>query len=61
MPWKETCVMNEKVKFIAHWLSKEYSLTELSAMYAVSRKTLYKWINRYQEEVLQACRTSSRY
>jgi transposase InsO family protein len=50
MPWKETCVMDEKVKFIADWLRNEYSITELSCRYGVSRKTLYKWIQRYQKE-----------
>lgn len=49
MSWKETYVMDEKVKLIADWLSKEYSITELSETYNVSRKTVYKWIQRYQE------------
>lgn len=48
MPWKETCVMDEKVKFIADWLSKEFTMIELSQKYGVSRKTLYKWITRYE-------------
>ena len=30
MPWKETCVMDERVKLIADWLSKEYSITDLN-------------------------------
>lgn len=48
MPWKETCVMDEKIKLIGDWLSKEYSITELSKMYSVSRKTVYKWTERYE-------------
>jgi transposase InsO family protein len=47
MPWKETCVMDEKVKLIADWLSEDYSITDLSEIYHVSRKTVYKWIDRY--------------
>ena len=47
MPWKETCTMDQKVKMIGDWLSNEYTITELSEMYEVSRKTIYKWVRRY--------------
>ena len=50
MPWKETRVMDEKIKMIGNWLSGEYSITELSRIHEVSRKTLYKWIERYKAE-----------
>lgn len=50
MPWKETHVMDQKIKMISDWLSGEYSLSELSRIYEVSRKTLYKWINRYEAD-----------
>ena len=49
MPWKETYVMDQKIQMISHWLSGDYSITELSRIYGVSRKTLYKWIARYQK------------
>ncbi len=47
MPWKETCAMDQKVRLVADWLSNECSITELSLMYNVSRKTVYKWTSRY--------------
>ena len=50
MPWKETRVMDEKIKMISNWLSGEYSITELSRIHEVSRKTLYKWIERYEAD-----------
>jgi transposase InsO family protein len=50
MPWKETRVMDHKIKMISHWLSGEYSIAELSRIHEVSRKTLYKWIERYQAD-----------
>ena len=50
MPWKETHVMDEKIKMINNWLSGEYSITELSRIHEVSRKTLYKWIERYEAD-----------
>ncbi len=50
MPWKETHAMDEKIKMISNWLSREYSITELSRIHEVSRKTLYKWIERYEAD-----------
>lgn len=50
MPWKETCVMDQKVQMISNWLSGEYGISELSRIYQVSRKTLYKWIERYDAD-----------
>jgi transposase InsO family protein len=50
MPWKETRVMDQKIRMISKWLSGEYTLTELSRVFEVSRKTLYKWIRRYQAD-----------
>lgn len=40
--------MDQKIQMIGDWLSREYNITELSEMYGVSRKTIYKWINRYE-------------
>ena len=48
MPWKETRVMDQKVQMIGDWLSGDYTLTDLSRIYEVSRKTIYKWIDRYE-------------
>jgi putative transposase len=48
MPWKETCTMDQKIQLLSDWLKEDYTITELSQMYTVSRKTIYKWIERYQ-------------
>ncbi len=50
MPWKETCPMNERMKFIVDYLKEEWSLAALCQYYGISRKTGYKWLTRYQEE-----------
>lgn len=50
MPWKETCVMDLKMQLLADWLRGEHSISDLARGYGISRKTLYKWIKRYQEE-----------
>ena len=49
MPWKDTCPMEEKAKFIADWLKKEWSLSDVCRHYGISRMTGYKWIERYRE------------
>lgn len=48
MPWKETCPMNQRVAFIADWLRDEWTMTELAERYLISRKTGYKWVERYE-------------
>ncbi|MFA4836149.1 MAG: leucine zipper domain-containing protein, partial [Dehalococcoidia bacterium] len=53
MPWKETCVMDQRIELIGDWLKKEHSIVELSRMYGVSRNTVYKWITRYGMEGLE--------
>lgn len=50
MPWKETCAMDQKIEMIGDYLSGEYSPTQLSEMYQVRRKTIHKWIRRYEVE-----------
>jgi putative transposase len=48
MPWKETCAMDQKIQLISDYLKRNYSITQLSEIYGVSRNTIYKWIKRYQ-------------
>lgn len=48
MPWKETCPMDQRVAFIAEWLREDWTMTELAVRYGISRKTAYKWVERYE-------------
>jgi putative transposase len=50
MPWRESCAMDERLRFIADWLGGEMSKTELCEMYGVSRQTGYKWLARYETQ-----------
>lgn len=50
MPWKETCAMDERLQFVAAWLSGGYTKTALCAAYGISRPTGDKWLARYREE-----------
>jgi len=48
MPWKGESPMDQRTQFIADFLRDALSITELCALVSdVSRKTGYKWIDRY--------------
>jgi putative transposase len=50
MPWKETCTMDERLRFIADCLRKDLPMTALCEAYGISRKTGYKWLSRYRDD-----------
>jgi putative transposase len=47
MPWREASPMDQRTQFIADHLRDAWSITELCELYGSSRKTGYKWIDRY--------------
>jgi putative transposase len=47
MPWSQTTPMDQKTQFIADYLRQPLSMSELCELYAISRKTGYKLIDRY--------------
>jgi len=49
MPWKETCPVDERNRFIDDYLSTFLSFSELCRHYGISRKTGYKWIDRFDQ------------
>ena len=50
MGWKETCAVDQRVAFIGDWVRGEWLMTELARRYGISRKTAYKWVDRYETE-----------
>ena len=52
MPWKECSKMNEKMKFIARYLEGE-RVSDLCREFEISRKTGYKFIERYKTQGIQ--------
>ena len=60
MPWKETCAVEERIKFIKDYRSGEFMLAELCRMYGISRKTGYKWIERADQYGLKGLSDCSR-
>ncbi len=49
MPWKETCAVKERVRFIDEWERGDLSMVALCRKYGISRQTGYKWVHRYQQ------------
>jgi putative transposase len=60
MPWKESSVMNERVRLINDYGTGEFGVGELAHQYSVSRKTVYKWIERYEENGWRGLEDQSR-
>ena len=48
MPWQETLLMDQRVQFIADYQRDVFDVAELARRYGISRKTAYKWIERYE-------------
>ncbi len=48
MPWKQTEPMNQRIEMISQWLRGDCNISELSRRYGVSRRNVYKWMERYE-------------
>ena len=59
MPWKESSVMEERLRFVARLLDGE-AMTDLCRDFGISRKTGYKIFDRYKEHGLEALTDRSR-
>ncbi len=59
MPWKESSVMEERLRFVARLLEGE-SMSDVCREFGISRKTGYKIYNRYKEQGLEALCDRSR-
>lgn len=60
MAWKETRVNEERTKLLGEYLSGEYGVSELARAYGVSRKTVYKWVRRFEAEGVKGLADRSR-
>lgn len=50
MPWMETRTMDERLRLVVACMDGEESVAQLCREFGISRKTAYKWLNRYAEE-----------
>ncbi len=60
MPWKATRPMDERIKFISHFLEGELSMAALCREYGISRKTGYKLVHRYLTDPVNSLSDRSR-
>jgi transposase InsO family protein len=59
MPWRETSVMEERLRFVARLLEGE-GMSDVCREFGISRKTGYKIFNRYRDDGLEALTDRSR-
>ena len=60
MPWKETCVDDERMRFIAAFKQGGWTMTDLCTEFGISRKTGYKYLERYSTGGIDALKDQSR-
>ncbi len=60
MPWKETCAVEERMRFVMDRQSQELSMAALCRKYGVTRPVGYKWLERYQAEGVKGLQDRSR-
>ena len=60
MPWKETCAMDERMRFVLAALEEEAVMSEVCAEFGISRQTGYKWLDRYRAEGPEGLKARSR-
>ena len=60
MPWRSVLPMEEKIRFIGDYLNGVFNFTELCERYRISRKTGYKWVDRYVEDGVDGLKDRSR-
>ncbi len=49
MPWKGVTVREQRDNFVRDYQLGYYSVTDLAERYSISRKTAYKWLERFEE------------
>ena len=49
MPWQKACPMTERMKFVAAWSESEQSFSQVCREFGISRKTGYKWLDRFEQ------------
>lgn len=60
MPWRTEGPMEQKMKLIIDWRSGIFSKQDMANKYRISRKTVYKWIDRYQEKGIEGLKELNR-
>ncbi len=48
MPWEEIDIVKRRKEFIDDYLTRDYLFKGLCKSYGISRKTGYKWVERFK-------------
>jgi putative transposase len=59
MSWQGVTVMDQRIRFIGEYLKGYFPFNELCFQFSVSRKTGYKWVQRYEEQGLDGLNNRS--
>ncbi len=60
MGWTETCAVVERMRFVMAVEAREETFAAICRRFGVSRKTGYKWLDRYRAEDVEGLRDRSR-
>jgi transposase InsO family protein len=60
MSWKGVTVMDQRIRFIAEYLEGYFPFNELCLQFSISRKTGYKWVQRYEKHGAEGLTDQSR-
>lgn len=60
MPWRETCAMDQRLRFVSACLEGRESVSSLCRQYGISRKSGHKWLSRYRAEGVAGLAARSR-
>ena len=60
MPWKETCVIDQRKEFIRECINGNEAIKALCSKYNISEKTGHKWKNKFMEHGLSGLCDESR-
>ncbi len=60
MGWKETCAVEERMRFVTAVLKREEAFAAICREYGVSRRVGYKWLSRFEESGVEGLLDRSR-
>jgi len=60
MPWRESCAMGERLRFVHEALRGEEPMASLCREFGISRETGYKWLERFELLGLSGLKDRSR-
>jgi len=60
MGWITVNIMDQRIRFITEHQNHYFSIAELCKQFSISRKTGYKWIERYKKSGFEALKNQSK-